>query len=62
MLVHGGGKKATEVANKLQLEPKLIDIIAQTPSVTGVYYIYNKTRTTFQQLLLFHFLIFIKFF
>jgi len=27
---------------KLQLEPKLIDIIANTPSVTGVYYIHNK--------------------
>lgn len=26
---------------KLQMEPKLIDIIAQTPSVTGVYYIHN---------------------
>ncbi len=27
---------------KLQLEPKLIDIIAETPSITGVYYIHNK--------------------
>ena len=27
---------------KLQLEPKLIDIIAEMPSETGVYYIYNK--------------------
>ncbi|WP_299891931.1 exonuclease domain-containing protein [uncultured Lacinutrix sp.] len=27
---------------KLQMEPKLIDIIAETPSVTGVYYIHNK--------------------
>lgn len=27
---------------KLQLEPKLIDIIAKMPSVTGVYYIHNK--------------------
>ena len=25
ILVHGGGKKATEMANKLQLEPKMID-------------------------------------
>ena len=25
-----------------QLEPKLVDIIAQTPSITGVYYIHNK--------------------
>jgi DNA polymerase-3 subunit epsilon len=27
---------------KLQLEPKLIDIIAKMPSITGVYYIHNK--------------------
>lgn len=27
---------------KLQLEPKLVDIIAQMPSITGVYYIHNK--------------------
>ena len=27
---------------KLQLEPKLIEIIANMPSVTGVYYIHNK--------------------
>ncbi|MEJ6792465.1 MAG: exonuclease domain-containing protein [Lacinutrix sp.] len=27
---------------KLQLEPKLIEIIATMPSITGVYYIYNK--------------------
>lgn len=30
---------------KLQLEPKLIDIIAETPSITGVYYIHNAEGT-----------------
>lgn len=30
---------------KLQLEPKLIDIIAETPSITGVYYIHNADGT-----------------
>ncbi|MDX1271170.1 exonuclease domain-containing protein [Bizionia paragorgiae] len=30
---------------KLQLEPKLVDLIAKTPSITGVYYIHNAEGT-----------------
>lgn len=38
-------KQSIRKMPRLQLEPKLIDIIAETPSIIGVYYIHNAEGT-----------------